>query len=189
MNRLWSDDNCDVGYAERKSTSKNRPSLPAKALQVTQIAGFLCAVLAVSGCDAANVGIKSDMRETTGKQNVQLENRPMWMNIGERRFAITLADTEASRAFAAMLPLTIDMADLNNNEKHAVLTKRLPTSAVRPGAIHDGDIMLYGEDTLVVFYLSFKSSYAYTRLGRVDDAAGLARALGSGGVRIHFSKQ
>src|SRR5688572_14158010 len=37
----------------------------------------------------------------------------MWMTVGERRFAITLADTEAARAFAALLPLTLDMEELN----------------------------------------------------------------------------
>ena len=31
----------------------------------------------------------------------------MWMTIGERRFAIILADTDAARAFAAQLPLTL----------------------------------------------------------------------------------
>lgn len=41
----------------------------------------------------------------------------MWMTIGERRFAIILADTEAARAFAALLPLTLDMEELKGNEK------------------------------------------------------------------------
>ena len=113
----------------------------------------------------------------------------MWMTIGERRFAITLADTEAARAFAAMLPLSIDMADLNSNEKHADLSQSLPTNASRPGTIRDGDLMLYGSKTLVLFYLTFSSSYSYTRLGRVDDPAGLAQALGKGSVRIGFSKE
>lgn len=112
----------------------------------------------------------------------------MWMTIGERRFAITLADTEAARAFAAMLPLTIPMADLNSNEKHAELPKALPASASRPGTIRNGDLMLYGSTTLVVFYRGFDSPYSYTRLGRVDDPAGLARALGRGEVRIAFSR-
>lgn len=112
----------------------------------------------------------------------------MWMTVGERRFAITPADTEAAREFAAMLPLSINMADLNGNEKHADLPKSLPTNASRPGTIHNGDLMLYGSRTLVVFYLTFNSSYSYTRLGRVDDPAGLAQALGGGSVRIEFSK-
>ena len=112
----------------------------------------------------------------------------MWMTVGERRFAITLADTAAARAFAAFLPLTIDMPDLNSNEKHAELPKALPTTTIRPGTIRNGDLMLYGSRTLVLFYLTFDSSYSYTRLGRVDDPAGLAQALGRGSVRIEFSK-
>lgn len=112
----------------------------------------------------------------------------MWMTIGEHRFAITPANTEAAREFAGMLPLTIDMPDLNNNEKYAELSKSLPTNASRPGTIRNGDLMLYGSQTLVLFYLTFSSSYSYTRLGQVDDPAELAQALGTGSVRITFSK-
>ncbi len=112
----------------------------------------------------------------------------MWMSVGERRFAITLADNAAARAFSAQLPLTLNMAELNGNEKYASLPKALPAKASRPGTIRDGDLMLYGADTLVVFYLTFDSSYSYTRLGRIDDPAGLAAALGKRDVRIVFSK-
>lgn len=111
----------------------------------------------------------------------------MWMSIGEHRFAITLADTEAARAFAAMLPLTINMADLHSNEKYADLPNSLPTNASRPGTIRNGDLMLFGSRTLVVFYASFNPSYAYTRLGRVGDPAALAQALGRRNARITFS--
>lgn len=112
----------------------------------------------------------------------------MRMSVGNHRFAITLSDNPAARAFAAQLPLTLDMAALNGNEKHAALPKALPTNPSRPGAIRNGDLMLYGPGTLVVFYSAFESSYSYTRLGRVDDPAGLAQALGRRGVRVIFSK-
>jgi len=111
----------------------------------------------------------------------------MWMTVGERRFAITLNDNAAARAFAAQLPLALDMAELNGNEKHAELPKALPAQASRPGTLRSGDLMLYGANTLVVFYRTFDSPYAYTRLGRVDDPAGLAQALGQRGVRVVFS--
>lgn len=111
----------------------------------------------------------------------------MWMIVGKHRFAITLATNEAARAFEAMLPLTLDMAELNGNEKYANLPRALPTQASRPGTIRNGDLMLYGSDTLVVFYLSFSSSYSYTPLGRVDDPTGLAEALGQHGVQIVFA--
>lgn len=109
------------------------------------------------------------------------------MTIGERRFAITLADDAAAHAFAAQLPLTLDMSELNGNEKHAELPKALPANATRPGTIHAGDLMLYGTTTPVVFYETFDSSYSYTRLGRVTDPGGLTQALGRGPIRVSFS--
>ena len=111
----------------------------------------------------------------------------MWMTVGEQRFAITLDDSETSRALAQLLPFTLDMTELNANEKYASLPQRLPTHAVRPGTIRNGDLMLYGTDTLVIFYQTFESTYSYTRIGRVDSPNGLAEALGRGDVAIHFS--
>jgi hypothetical protein len=116
------------------------------------------------------------------------EETRMWMTVGKRRFAITLADTDAARAFATMLPLTLDMEELNGNEKKKELPNPLPTDASRPGTIRNGDLLLWGSRTVVVFYLTFDSSYSYTRIGRVDDAAGLAQALGPRDVRVTFSK-
>ena len=112
----------------------------------------------------------------------------MWMTIGEHRFPITLTDDAATRAFAEQLPLTLDMSELNGNEKHADLRDALPVNASRPGTIRNGDLMLYGTNTLVVFYATFNSSYSYTRLGHVDDPADLPQALGRGGVRVVFTK-
>ena len=111
----------------------------------------------------------------------------MWMTIGAQRFVITLDDSEASRALAQLLPLTLNMSELNANEKYANLPQRLPTRAVRPGTIRNGDLMLYGTDTLVIFYQTFESTYSYTRIGRVDSPDELAEALGRGDVTIHFS--
>ena len=119
---------------------------------------------------------------------VRQEESRMWMTIGDRRFAITLTDNAAARAFAAQLPLALDMSELNGNEKHAELPKKLAANASRPGTIRNGDLMLYGTDTVVVFYSTFESSYSYTRLGRVDDPADLPVALGPRGVRVVFSK-
>ena len=116
------------------------------------------------------------------------EKPRMWMTVGEHRFAITLADTAAARAFSALLPLTLDMGELNGNEKHARLPQALPANPSRPGTIRNGDLMLYGSDTLVVFYLAFESSYSYTRIGRVDDPASLAQALGRQAARIAFTR-
>jgi hypothetical protein len=140
----------------------------------------------MAGCCEAQ---QSAMPATAAKVSNKQKESQMWMTVGERRFAITLADNAAARAFAALLPLTLDMAELNGNEKYVSLPKALPQNVYRPGTIHNGDLMLYGADTLVIFYLTFNSSYSYTRLGQVDDPAGLAQALGTRGVRVFLSKK
>jgi hypothetical protein len=110
------------------------------------------------------------------------------MTVDGRRYSITSTDNAAARAFVAQLPLTLDMSDLNGNEKYAALPRALPTSANRPGTIRTGDLMLYGADTLVVFYSTFTSPYSYTRLGRVDNPTDLSQTLGTHSVRILFSE-
>ena len=111
----------------------------------------------------------------------------MWMSVGTHRFAVTLEDNATARAFGQLLPVTLEMAELNGNEKHGRLPRSLPTDAMRPGTIHTGDVLLYGNDTLVVFYQTFRSSYSYTRIGHITDSAGLAQALGPGDPRVTFT--
>ncbi|MGP8289254.1 cyclophilin-like fold protein [Vreelandella zhanjiangensis] len=150
--------------------------------------GLLCGLFVLGGCAAAQAqSATSNPSTAAAEATVQPEESRMWMNVGERRFSIILADTEAAQAFAALLPLSMDMADLHRNEKYVDLSQSLPTNADRPGTIYNGDLMLYGSRTLVVFYQTFNSSYSYTRLGRVDDPDGLSQVLGRGSVRIEFS--
>jgi hypothetical protein len=108
------------------------------------------------------------------------------IRIGQRAFAATLSDNGTAAAFKKLLPLSVTMAELNGNEKFARLSVTLPTQASTPAAIHTGDLMMYGSNTLVLFYKSFRTTYSYTNIGRVDDAAGLEAALGSGKVEATF---
>jgi len=118
----------------------------------------------------------------------QEQNQARMIIGGVHRFAIALEDNPTARAFAQMLPLTLDMPDLNDNEKHVRLPRSLPTDAARPGTIRTGDVMPYGSNTLVVFYKTFPSSYSYTRIGRVTQVDGLVEALGPGSQRIEFRR-
>jgi hypothetical protein len=112
----------------------------------------------------------------------------MWMTIGgTTRFAVILEDNATARAFVQLLPAAFDMPDLNANEKHVTLPRKLPTNAARPGTIRAGDVLLYGDDVLVVFYETFRSTYSYTRIGHIPESAGLAQALGSGTAHIGFA--
>lgn len=108
--------------------------------------------------------------------------------VGSRAFTGTLYTTEAAEMFQATLPLTVTMSDMNDNEKHCELPQSLPTSAARPGTIRNGDLMLYGSQTLVLFYKTFSSSYSYTRIGKMDNSSGLEAILGDGNVSVRFEK-
>jgi hypothetical protein len=108
------------------------------------------------------------------------------LRIGDEMFVATLVDTPTASAFKALLPLSVRMSELNGNEKLFRLPASLPTQPSRPSSIQSGDLMLYGSDTLVLFYKSFATTYSYTRIGRIDDPAGLERALGPGSVTVTF---
>ncbi|MDU1892686.1 MAG: cyclophilin-like fold protein [Dysgonomonas sp.] len=111
------------------------------------------------------------------------------ITVGSSIFTATLASNATATAFKQLLPITIHMSELNSNEKYYGLANPLPTNASNPGTIQNGDLMLYGSNTLVLFYKTFSSSYSYTRIGRIDDPSGLQNALGTGSATVIFQLQ
>jgi hypothetical protein len=110
----------------------------------------------------------------------------MKITIGTNIFTATFYNNATATAFKAKLPMTINMTELNGNEKYFDLPNNLPTNVSNPGTIQTGDLMLYGSNTLVLFYKTFSTSYNYTRLARIDNPSGLAAALGSGNITVKF---
>lgn len=108
------------------------------------------------------------------------------ITIGTNNFTATLYTNATVAVFKSKLPLTINMRELNGNEKYFDLPNNLPANASNPGTIQAGDLMLYGSNTVVLFYKSFSTPYSYTRLGRIDNISGLTAALGSGDITVKF---
>ena len=99
---------------------------------------------------------------------------------------IALEDNTAADALCDLLPLETTLSELNVNEKYVYLDTALPTDARKPGTIEKGDVMLYGDSCLVVFYETFATSYRYTRLGRVTDPDALDAIADNATVKAVF---
>ena len=150
---------------------------------------MICITLSLSACLDANNSASTD-GENNVNDSEQTENNDevysMKIIIGNEQFAATLYDTETAQAFAKLLPLTLDMSELNGNEKYNYLPTTLPTKTERVDKINAGDIMLYGNSCIVLFYKSFSTSYSYTKIGKIDDVTGLQQAVGSGNITVKF---
>lgn len=149
---------------------------------ITILLCLLCLQLFAS-CNKTN--------KMTGSPNnvLKTDSMKLKITIGTTAFTATLYNNPTVKAFKPRLPMTVNMRELNANEKYFDLPDNLPANASNPGTIQAGDLMLYGSNTLVLFYKSFSTSYNYTPMGRIDDIAGLTSALWSGNVSVTFALQ
>lgn len=148
----------------------------------------IVAFMTMMVCSASSCDKNDDNSNTnnTPENTTPMANGKIKIKVGSQTFTATLLDNNSAKAFKEMLPLTLNMTELNNNEKYYDLPNSLPTNSVNPGTIKNGDLMLYGSKTLVLFYKTFSTSYSYTKLGAVDDVTGLTAALGSANVTVTF---
>ena len=162
---------------------------------------FLCLALLLSGCQSELQGymagdeaqaVFSSAADTTGNPGTfSSEGEPEKMQnieikIGQSTYSATLYENETVKSLVELLPLEVNMQDLNGNEKYFYLSQSLPCNAQPVSQIRAGDLMLFGSDCLVLFYKDFTTTYRYTKIGKLETVDGLEEALGYGAVRISF---
>ena len=106
--------------------------------------------------------------------------------INDKEYSINLENNETVKELIKLLPLDITMSELNGNEKYIYLDSTLSTNSSNPKHINSGDIMLYGNNCLVIFYKSFDTSYSYTKIGHIDNLPNLGK--GDISVKIELDK-
>lgn len=172
--------------SRRKSAGLILPfNLNKRSMKKSLLLVFLGA-FSLFSCASCDKDAIASAAGNNGNNNANPTGSKVKIKIGTQTFTATLYDNATAAAFKALLPMTVNMTELNGNEKYVDLSGDLPTSASNPGTIQTGDLMLYGSSTLVLFYKTFSTSYSYTRLGRIDDVTALVAAAGSGNVTVTF---
>lgn len=160
-------------------------------LLIILILSVLCSC---SGGNIQNESTEKETQITTGYETSKMKEtnttkktaNSITVKVGGKSFPAQLYDNETAQAFSDMLPLTLDMQELHGNEKYYYMSESLPTNSSAVKKINSGDIMLYGDDCVVLFYDNFLTPYSYTKIGKIDNPAELVEAVGSGDVTVEF---
>jgi hypothetical protein len=112
-------------------------------LMILLFISFLVSGASFSNQEDANINTENTTPMVNGKIKI---------TVNSQTFTATLLDNNSAKAFKEMLPMTVEMTELNRNEKYVRLPENLPTNASNPGTIRSGDLMLYGSNTVVLFY-------------------------------------
>lgn len=144
---------------------------------------ILVSFMLLCGCQKQE-SYQSSYKQTnqTQKEDDLMEQRTLKIN--NQSFSIDLEDNETVQKFIELLPLTMDMQELNGNEKYYYMETSLPTNSEKVGYIEAGDIMLFGDNCLVLFYKSFSTPYSYTRIGHIENVENLETFVGHQNVTV-----
>ena len=151
---------------------------------------IMCLFIVV-GCNQKNNETNTQDNQTSQQENNnhELNNsneviKSVKAIINGKEYKIDLEDNETANSFVGLLPQELNMRELNGNEKYIYLDTKLPTNSSNPKRINVGDVMLYGDNCLVIFYKSFDTSYSYTKIGHIDNLPN----LGNDSISVKFEK-
>ena len=87
-------------------------------------------------------------------------------NVG---YSMTLANNLTALHLLSILPMDLEMEDLNNNEKYSYLSYSIANDNSYTGKIKKGDVLLYQSNCIVIFYKDLETDYLYTKIGHIDN--------------------
>ena len=107
-----------------------------------------------------------------------------YIKIKDKEYQIELESSETANQIKSKLPFTISMNNLNGNEVYYYFDESFKTNQQSVGTINQGDIYLYQDKCLVLFYKTFTTTYTYTKIGKVINPEGLDTLIGSDNVEV-----
>ena len=139
------------------------------------IKGILFSLLLSGALLVYVFAVYAQQKGNSQKMNIQIDNKT---------FTVIVENNKTVKELYQKLPITLTMSDLNNNEKYCYLDFTLPTDSKSVKNIKKGDIMLFGNSCLVIFYKSFTTSYSYTKIGYIENPADIETVLGKKDIKV-----
>lgn len=145
-------------------------------------------LIILNGCILINNNGSNEISNIKGKSVGGNESMStMNLIINNNKYTVNLEDNNTVKELLKLLPLEIEMNDLNSNEKYYYLDSELQINSEKVNSIKTGDIMLYGNNCLVIFYDDFNTSYSYTRIGKIVDTTNLKDDLGNNNIKVSIN--
>lgn len=156
------------------------------------IIAVISTLFCISGCSSnradGDIGsvLGTSGLPATSQTEEQDDMYSVILDINGREFPARLYRSKTAEELIKRFPLTLDMSDLNGNEKYNYFDFSLTQNNEAVGRVNKGDIMLYGDNCLVLFYDSFDTSYSYTTLGYIENPEETDYISGAENVTICF---
>ena len=147
---------------------------------------IIATCLLLTGClnNSSNISNNKTNRNNNKVEENEIKVDEIKVTINNKVYKINLEKNKTVKEFINILPKELTMNDLNDNEKYANLGISLTTDSYYPKHIEKGDVMLFGDNCLVIFYKSFDTEYDYTKIGHIDNLDD----LGNGSIKAIFEK-
>lgn len=140
---------------------------------------IMCSII-LTGCIKNN----NQTKENNKNEKSDLKMTEIKVKIHDKTYKLNLENNQTVEEFINSLPQEYMMNELNGNEKYVYISESLTTNIYQPKKIEKGDVMLYGDNCLVIFYESFETNYRYTKIGHIDNLPD----LGKENIKISFEK-
>ena len=135
--------------------------------------------LLLTGCQNSFTTQNNDIKRSDEKVS------DIKVTINDKDYTLKLENNNTVEEFINLLPQEFTMSELNGNEKYVYMDNYLTINSYNPKHIEKGDVMLYGNNCLVIFYKSFDTPYEYTKIGHIDNLEN----LGNKSITARFGKQ
>lgn len=87
--------------------------------------------------------------------------------IDGKTYTVECEDNCTANDFQKLLPLSTTMCEMNHNEKYAYMATRLPRNSYKPEHIEVGDVMLYNNNCIELFYDNVETNNTYSKIGHI----------------------